>query len=180
MPRLDSISQLHAPAHYPWPVVSNQCSASEIPGSFVFELTWESPHAETAETDKRGRQTVIFFRTLKENEKRGTFSTSVRFMGDENALKSPIPSRKACWRWLHLWRRRERERWPENGNERGDAQSAAFGKMGMWKWILTATSFDIHGVDLLVKQTRFVIVEVVYSIVKGKETTKERWLNQRG
>lgn len=39
----DSISQLHAPAHYPWPVVSNQSSASENPGSFVFRVDLRKP-----------------------------------------------------------------------------------------------------------------------------------------
>lgn len=39
----DSISQLHAPAHYPWPVVSNQSSASENPGSFVFRADLRKP-----------------------------------------------------------------------------------------------------------------------------------------
>lgn len=73
-----------------------------IQAHLFFELTWESPHTETAETDKRRLKTAAFFYRQTENEKRGTFSTSLRFMGDENALKSPIPSHKGHWRWLYL------------------------------------------------------------------------------
>lgn len=126
------------------------------------------PRGNCWDWQTRAQNCHLFFPTLKENEKRGTFSTSVRFMGVENALKSPIPSRKARWRWLHLWKSRdtalagEREcaRWIrcilQNLNVKTDSHNV---------------TPDIHRLVLLIK------LDSLKWLIEG--TTNERWLNQQ-